>query len=79
MALSPLICSHFRCCLTDLRVSSLTAGWGDTEDGDLGLCCPDPSSSLIFQAGSPTPVLELRLCFLLRGSLQAIGSQMLDI
>lgn len=45
------------------------ASWGDTEDGDLGLCGLDSSSSQIFEAGGPTPFPKLRLCLLLRGSL----------
>lgn len=79
MVSKPSTSSRSCSCLTDLRVSNLTAGWGDTEHGDLGLCRPHPRCSQIFQAGCPTPIPELRLGLLLRGSLQAIGSQLLDI
>lgn len=45
MVSKPSIFSRSCSCLTDLRVSSLTAGWGDTEHGDLGLCRPHPRFS----------------------------------
>lgn len=65
----PALCSHSCCCLTDLRVSRLTTGWGDTEGGDPGLCHRDPRSCQIFQAGGPIPIVKLRPHLLLRGSL----------
>ena len=67
--IQPSVCSHSCCCLTDLRVSRLTTGWGDTEGGDLGLCHRDPRSCQIFRAGGPVPIFKLRPHLLLRGSL----------
>ena len=79
MVSKPSICSQSCSCLTDFRVSGITSSWSDAECGNLGLCSPHPSSSQVFQAGGPAPIPKLRLCLLLRGSLQATGSQMLDI
>lgn len=59
--------------------SSLTTSKGHTEDGHLGLCSLSPCCSRVFQARSSTPIPKLGFCFLLKGTLQAVSSQMLDV
>lgn len=59
--------------------SSLTTSKGHTEDGHVGLRSLSPCSSQVFQARSSTPIPKLRFYFFLKGTLQTISSQMLDI
>lgn len=58
---------------------NLTTSKCYTEDGNLGLCSLSPSPSQVLQAGNCIPISKLRFCFFLKGTLQAIGCQMLDI